>query len=163
MRGSRLTSGNLIRIVDTCALVNIRDVHGDSEEIWKAVIREINRGRVKMVSQAWEELQNMFPDIHARLKKHRPLILIPDAELYAADAIVELREIRRHHPKLINGLGTGNPADPFLIAAAKCCGGMVVTDERRDGPGFKKKISYVCRNRNVGCLDSVEWLKEMGF
>jgi hypothetical protein len=158
-----LTSGNSIRIVDTCVFVNIRDIHGDSEEIWKAVIGEINRGTVKTVRQTWEELQDIFPDIYARLKKYRKLILIPDAELYAAEAIAELREIRRHHPKLINGLGVGNPADPFLIAAAKCCGGMVVTDEGKKGKGFKKKIPYVCLNRNVGCLDSVDWLKEMGF
>lgn len=135
-----MTSGNSIRIVDTCVFVNIRDVRGDSEEIWKAVIREINLSTVKTIRHVWEELQDLFPDIHARLKKHRKLILIPDAELYAANVIAELREIRRHHPKLINSLRIGNPADPFLIAVAKCCGGMVVTDEGKKGKASKRRF-----------------------
>ena len=149
-------------IVDTCVLVNIRDVHKDSDKIWDAVIAEIESDRLKSVRQVSDELKRRFPDIFARLKPFKDLFLVPDSELYSPDVIAEIREIQKHHPKLINPLGGGNPADPFLIGVAKAKSAVVITDEKSKGPGYQSKIPFVCTNRNVGWVSGDGYLKGLG-
>jgi len=89
-------------------------------------------------------------------------ILIPDGDLYAMDVIAEIREIQKHHPGLINPLACGNPADPFLIAVAKSHLGVVITDEKSKGPGYKSRIPFVCTNRNVGWIPGNGYFKGLG-
>ena len=150
-------------LVDTCVWVNIRDVHQDSEKIWSQVLLVVELDRIKTVRQVFEELENRFPDVHARLKPYRSQVLVPDGILYGADAIAEMRAIQKHHPKLIDPLGGGNPADPFLIAAGKVTGGIVVTDERSAGKGHKDKIPYVCTQRNVGWANRLNFFEALGI
>jgi hypothetical protein len=99
----------------------------------------------------------------ARIKHLRKKFVIPDAVLYDAVAIAELRIIAQQHGQLIDPLGVGNPADPFLIAAAKAIGCCVITDEKASGKRHKYKIPYVCKARNVTCKSGDEYLKELGF
>ena len=106
------TYNSQLHIVDTCVLVNVRDIHKDSKKVWDALIAEIESGRLKSVRHVTDELERRFPDIFARLKSFKGTLLVPDADLYAADVIAEIREIQKHHPTLINPLAGGNPADP---------------------------------------------------
>jgi hypothetical protein len=140
-----------VHLIDTCALVNIRDIYNDSELIWSAVRKQISEGRLKTVRQVYEELARRFQPVHARLKDLRRVFLVPDGDLYGADVIAEVRAIHQHHPKLYDLLGGGNPADAILIAAAKALGAIVVTDEKTDGHGHRSRIPFVCTSRNVGC------------
>jgi Domain of unknown function (DUF4411) len=150
-------------MIDTCSLVNIRDIHNDSEKIWGAVIIEIEAGRLKTVRHVADELSRRFPEIYRRFKACKREFLVPDSALYSTEAILEIREIQKHHPGLINPLGGGNPADPFLIATAKLSSAIVVTDERSTGPRHKSKIPFVCMNRNVGWLPGLDYLKGLGY
>jgi hypothetical protein len=152
-----------VHFVDTCSLVNVRDLNGDSEQIWDRLCEEIENGRLKTVRQVCEELERRFPDVHKRFKPQKKIFLVSDGDLYAPDAVVEIRAIQKAHPKLYNPFGTGNPADPFLIAAAKTQSGIVVTDEKTNGKGYKSKIPYVCTGRNVGCTSRVQYLKLIGL
>lgn len=151
-----------IYLIDTCVLVNIRDVHSDSEEIWVKVRGEITSGRLKTVRHCFDELKRRFPPVFARLKDLRKDFLIADADIYTADVVSEIRAIHVAHPGLYDQLGTGNPADPFLIAAAKFKSGIVVTDEKSAGAGYKSRIPYVCTNRNVGWSAGVAYLRSIG-
>lgn len=151
-----------IYLVDTSVLVNIRDKYGDSEKIWGALGVAIEAGRVKTVRQVFDELESKFPEIYARLKKFKRQMQISDADLYATVAVDEVRQIRRNHPSLYKPLGGGNPADPFLIAAAKAMGAIVATDEKSKGPGYQSKIPYVCLQRNVGWCPGPDFLKDTG-
>lgn len=153
---------NAIHIIDTCVLVNIQDEHQDSEEIWSAIVREIEADRLKTIRHVWDELDSRFAAIAARLKPLKSQFLIGDALLYGADTVAELRAIIRDHPGLFNVYGNGNPADPFLIAAAKIMSAIVVTDERIAGPKHKRKIPFVCTGRNVGCISRLPYLKLIG-
>lgn len=152
-----------LHLVDTCSLVNVRDLNGDSQEIWDRLCEEIEGGRLKTVRQVCDELERRFPDVYARVKPQKKILLISDADLYAADAVAEIRAIHKTYPKLYNPFGTGNPADPFLIAAAKTQSGIVVTDEKTNGKGYKSKIPYVCTGRNVGCTSRDRYLKLIGL
>ncbi|MER9877611.1 DUF4411 family protein [Mesorhizobium sp. M0118] len=158
-----MSSPDGLHIIDTCSLVNIRDLDRDSSRIWDALCEQIEGGRLKTVRQVCDELERRFPDVYRRLKPQKKILLIPDAELYALETITEIRAIQRAHPKLYNQFGTGNPADPFLIAAAKIQSGIVVTDERTAGKKHKEKIPYVCAGRNVGCTSRVQYLKVLGI
>jgi hypothetical protein len=155
-------SNSQLHIVDTCVLVNVRDIHKDSKKVWDALIAEIESDRLKSVRHATDELERRFPDIFARLKPFKNILLVPDTDLYALEVIAEIREIQKHHPTLINPLGGGNPADPFLIGVAKAKSAVVITDEKSKGPGFKSKIPFVCTNRNVGWISGDGYLKGLG-
>jgi hypothetical protein len=156
------TSNSGLHVIDTCVLVNIRDIHKDSSKIWDAVIAEIECGRLKSVRHVLEELERRWPDIYKRLKPLKKTILVSDGDLYSADVIAEIREIQKHHPNLINPLSGGNPADPFLIGVAKLKLAVVVTDEKSKGPGHKSRIPFVCTNRNVGWIDGNGYWKGLG-
>jgi hypothetical protein len=143
-------------------LVNVRDVHNDSEAIWESIEGAIKSDSLKTVRQVWDELERRFGPIHKRLKRYRKTLLIADSDLYAPDVVAEIREIRRHHQTLINPFGGGNPADPFLIAVAKSLSAVVVTDEKAKGSGHRSRIPYVCTNRNVGWMTGSDYLKELG-
>lgn len=149
-------------LVDTSVLVNIRDEHNDSAEIWEMVIAAIKAGRLKTVRQVWGELQSRFPEIALRFKRHRKKFLIDDTIAYSEDVVAEVRYLNQHHRALWNPIGGRNPADPLLVATAKVLSIVVVTDEKRKGPGHQKRIPYVCTQRNVGCTDRLDFLRKIG-
>ncbi|MCE2986933.1 MAG: DUF4411 family protein [Phenylobacterium sp.] len=154
--------GEAIYLVDTCVWVNIRDEHADSSQIWDQCFALIEAGRVQTVRQVFDELERKFPDVHARLKPYRKRLVVPDATIYSADAVAEMRGLRAQHPKLYDQLGPGNPADPFLIGAGKVMGAIVVTDERSAGKAHKTKIPYVCTQRNVGWTSRLKFFEAVG-
>jgi hypothetical protein len=150
-------------LVDTCVWVNIRDEHDDSQEIWDTCFILIEAGFLKTVQPVYKELEKKFPDIHGRLKPFRAQLLVPDAIMFHADAVTEMRAIHAQHPKLYDVLGAGNPADPFLVSTAKQMNAIVVTDERSVGKAHKTKIPYVCTQRNVGWVDRLGFFKAAGI
>lgn len=149
-------------LVDTSVLVNIRDVHGDSREIWLAITNAIVAGRVKTILQVWEELESRFSDIADRLRGYKREFVLPDDKTYTAGVIAEVRALNQSHRKLWNPMGGRNPADPFLIGVAKDLNTVVVTDEKRQGAGFQRRIPFVCTQRNVGCTDRLDFLRKLG-
>jgi hypothetical protein len=149
-------------VVDTSVLVNIRDVHHDSTEIWLNFTNAIVSGRVRTIRQVWDELDSRFADIAARLKAYKKQFVLPDDVTYTASVVAEVRDLNRHHKNLWNPIGGRNPADPFLIAVAKDLNVIVVTDEKRQGPGFQRRIPYVCVKRNVGCTGRLDFLRSIG-
>jgi len=130
-------------IVDTNVLVNIRDKHGNSAHLWDLITKEIEAGPLKTVRQVVVELQRRFPDIYARIKRLVKVFVVSDAVLYDAEVVTEIQLIQNDHERLYDLYASGNPADPFLIAVAKKIGGIVVTDEKKDGPKHQRRIPYV--------------------
>jgi hypothetical protein len=155
-------SSKLEFLVDTSVLVNIRDEHKDSREIWLAITNAIVAGRVKTVRHVWDELDSRFPDIAKRLKAYKRQFVIPDGATYSQGVVDEVRFLNQHHRTLWNPVGGRNPADPMLIAVAKDLGVIVVTDEKRSGPGFQRRIPHVCTQRNIGCTERLDFLRKLG-
>ena len=149
-------------LVDTSVLVNIQDVHNDSAEIWGRVITEILEGRLKTVRHVMEELERRWKPIFDRLSPYWDDFVVPDATLFSDTVIAEVRILQQQHAGLYRPMSAGNPADAFLIAVAKDMGGIVVTDEKRAGPGYRSKIPWVCTQRNVGSIDGIGYLRSVG-
>lgn len=149
-------------LVDTSVLVNIRDVHGNSADIWLAVTNGIVAGRVRTIRQVWGELESRFPDIAHRLKGYKRQFVLSDDQTYAQGVVDEVRALNQSHRNLWNPVGGRNPADPFLIAVAKDMNIVVVTDEKKQGSGFQRRIPYICTQRNVGCTDRLDFLRKLG-
>lgn len=159
MAGSR---SKLEFLIDTSVLVNIRDEHGDFDEIWLNVTNAIVAGRLRTVRQVWDELESRFPDIAERLKGYKKQFVLSDAVTYAGGVVAEVRYLNQHHRNLWNPIGGRNPADPILIAVAKNLDVIVVTDEKRKGPRFQRRIPHICAQRNVGCTDRLDFLRKIG-
>jgi hypothetical protein len=155
------TEGSLY-LIDTSALVNIRDLHNDSEEVWQAVLQSIEGRRTLTVRHVCKELEALFPDIYRRVKPLKKRFVVPDALTYTADVKAEVRAIRQAHPRLYDPVGTGNPADPWLIAVAKSLPAIVVSDEKKEGNRHRRKIPFVCTSRNVGHEDRLDFLRKIG-
>lgn len=149
-------------LVDTSVLVNIRDVHGDSAEIWLAVRNGIISGKVRTIRQVWGELESRWPDIAARLQGYKKQFVLPDDQTYTVGVVTEVQFLNQNHRRLWSVMGGRNPADPLLIGVAKDLGVIVVTDERSRGPKHQRRIPYVCTQRNVGWTDRVDFLRKLG-
>jgi hypothetical protein len=149
-------------LIDTSVLVNIRDEHGDSKAIWLKVTNAIMVGRLKTIRQVWDELESRFQDIARRLKRYKKEFVLPDDIVYAPGVVAEVRYLNEHHRTLWNPVGGRNPADPMLVAVAKDLNVIVVTDEKRKGPGFQRRIPYVCTQRNIGCAERLDFLRKLG-
>lgn len=152
-----------IHLIDTCTLVNIRDVHGDSSELWEKIFTEIEADRLKTVRHVTGEIERRFPGIHLKLKPYRQKLIIPDADTYHSEVIAEIRAIQAAHPLLYRRLTQQNPADPWLIGVGKYLDGVVITDERVAGPKHKRKIPWVCQNRNVGFVTGPHYFASLGY
>lgn len=149
-------------LVDTSVLVNVRDVHADSAEVWLAITNGIVAGRVRTIRHVWDELDSRFSDIAHRLKGYKKQFVLADDQTYTEGVVAEIRHLNQYHRGLWKALGGRNPADPFLVAVAKDLNVIVVTDERRKGAGFQKRIPYVCAQRNIGCTDRIDFLRKLG-
>src|SRR5580658_3012558 len=104
-----------LHLIDTCVLVNVRDVHADSGVLWDKIFVEIEADRLKTVRHVSEELERRFPDVHLKVKPYRKKLIIADADTYRPEVIAEIRAVQIAHPSLYRRLGTKNPADPWLI------------------------------------------------
>ncbi|MDX8411235.1 MAG: DUF4411 family protein [Mariprofundaceae bacterium] len=80
----------------------------------------------------------------ARFKEHKNSIVISDADIFQIAG-----EINYRHPKLGHALGRHNRADPWLVAAGKVNGYIVVTEERDTGKGMRWRIPWVCEQEDV--------------
>lgn len=152
-----------LHLIDTCSLVNVRDVYGDSGVLWDKIFTEIEAGRLKTVRQVAGELERRFPIIHLKLKPYRKKLIIPDGDAYRPEVIAEIRAIQAAHPSLYRLLGAQNPADPWLISVGKHLNGVVVTDEKVAGAKHRSKIPWVCKNRNVGCVSGLRYFELLGY
>jgi hypothetical protein len=75
-----------------------------------------------------------------------------------------VREIAIRHPGWVSG--AKNAADPFVIAAAKIRGAVVVTDERASGPGTEDRnlrMPTVAAEFEVECILPTELIRRCGW
>ena len=72
------------------------------------------------------------------------------------DIQLEARNILATYPTLIDIRKGKGSADPFLVAAAKVRGGIIVTEENHSGGPPTKKIPDVCEVLQVPCIKLIE-------
>lgn len=127
-------------------------IHGLKKLITVGTLRTVEQVYDEL--RRWQHLQAEFALLKKQflINQHTPKI--------AAMA----GQIAEDFDFLFDLTGTRNPdpADPWLIAAAKVLGWTVITDERKEST---KKIPYVCRQQSlqVRCISGSEFFKEAGI
>ncbi|TWB04673.1 uncharacterized protein DUF4411 [Bradyrhizobium stylosanthis] len=118
-------------------------------------------GTLKTVEQVFDELRR-WPHLQEQFKPIKKQFLIQDQYIPAIASMAG--QIAEDFEFLFDQSGSRNPdpADPWLIAAAKVMGWTVVTDERKTST---RKIPYVCRQQSVSvrCINGPEFFAEAGI
>ncbi len=112
--------------------------------ICEAVLREVDRGGDEL--HGWAKNLPRF------------VCTTTDEELKT------VAEIGIKHPTWVQG--QINEADPFIVAHAKTEGSIVVTEEKRKGPGTddkNQKIPNVAEEQNVPTMNFLDFLRSLGW
>jgi hypothetical protein len=141
-------------IIDTDAIVHLAD-RPDGVQIYASLIQQVRDGDLYTVEQVFGELRT-WPDIRARFMPVKKVMCLSQ---YTPEIMATVGYISETFDFLYDLSGSHNPdpADPWLIAAAKHLGYCLVTDERRRSV---KKIPFVCRQQgvDVDCINGPEFI-----
>lgn len=133
----------------------------DCDQVLNGLVAAVRAGTVKTVEQVYDELRR-WPDIQSRFTPIKKQFIIPNQYRIEISSLVG--SISDDFPFLydLTGIKNPDPADPWLIAAAKIMGWAVVTDERQTSI---KKIPYVCRQQSlqVRCINGPSLFQEIGI
>ena len=149
----------MIYVVDTSSFRELeRYYHDVFPTFWGLFQAAVDSGDVVSVREVWRELEACPETNVIAWAKNNPAIFRTPT---AAEALFvgEIFAVP-HFGQLISAKARmkGDPvADPFLIAAAKACGGTVVTQERSKPNAAK--IPNVCDHFGVGCTNFEGFLK----
>lgn len=142
-----------VYVIDTSGWLNI-DGREDSNEVWRIILRLIERGRIVCCSEVMRELE---PDaIYARLKPHEKALLAGGRDSNDIEYLHQVGVVTHDHPAMSKATGRKNPADPYVIALAELEHYVVVADESLKRAG--RKIPGVCRQRKIRCLTVEEFV-----
>jgi hypothetical protein len=124
------------------------------------LVGQVQADRLKTVEQVFDELRR-WPDIQVRFKPHRKQFFVRQ---YTPEISLLAGQIAEDFPFLndLSGVRNPDPADPWLIAAAKVLGWTLVTDERQ---ASSKRIPWVCRQQSlqVRCINGPDFFQEIGI
>ena len=153
----------MIYVVDTSSFRELeRYYHDVFPTFWGLFQAEVDEGNIVSVREVLRELEaGVENNVFAWAKNNSAIFKVPTA----AEALFvgEIFAVP-HFGQLISAKAQtrGDPvADPFLIAAAKACGGTVVTQERLKPNAAK--IPNVCDHFGVGCTNFEGFLKAKGW
>jgi hypothetical protein len=83
-------------------------------------------------------------------------------QLRSPAEIREIQDIMDNYPELVSKYSIGESADPFVVALAKTRNYCVITSETLDIYA-KPKIPYVCRIKDIRCINVLQFIKENGW
>ena len=118
--------------------------------VWQNLGTLISSGRAFLPQVAFEELRRKTDACAAWAKQYPGFI-----STAADNEIVLVREMTQRYPTWVTP--EQNQADPWIIAkAASILGGVIVTEERRKGPGTAEhnlKIPNVADKYGLTCIN----------
>ena len=147
-------------IIDTCCYMDLDGIHPRPQyacselervKIWKGIGFLGAQDRVYLISHIYDELKRHYPD---PLPDHFHSIPIIKTGLGVLDLTIDVMGILATHPSLIEATirHTIDPADPWIIAAARKNECIVVTNELPRKSPAKYKIPDACNDLGVKCL-----------
>jgi len=153
----------MIHVVDTSSFRELERYYQDVfPTFWKLFQADVDAGGVVSVREVRRELEACPETNVIAWAKGNPGIFKPPTEAEAV-FVGQIFAVP-HFKQLISAKAqtTGQPvADPFLIAAAKACGGTVVTQER-EKPNAAK-IPNVCGHFGISCTTLEGFLKDKSW
>ncbi len=152
---------NDVYVVDTSVIVTMhqttpRDIY---PSVWQQFESLVLEGRAFMPREAYEELEQVDDDLAPWAKALSGFVV--DA---TQDEVMRVAAITRRHPDWVQE--RQNAADPFLVAHAAVHGRVLVTQERRRGPGVADrnlKIPNVADEEGVECLTTHDVARREGW
>lgn len=131
--------------------------------LWTGIDEMINRGEMISVREVQRELTAVFDRIPFAT---RPTITATFFQIASPEELSLVRDIfsNKRFQDLISrkNILQGNPvADPFLIAKAEYCSGIVVTQEEYKPNGIK--IPNICEERNIGCINLETFMEHQNW
>ena len=153
----------MIYVVDTNSFRELERYYIDIfPTFWGLFQTEVDAGRVCSVREVWRELEACPETNVIEWAKRNQAIFKPPSPS-ESKFVGEIFSVP-HFQQLISAKAqtTGQPvADPFLIAAARECGGTVVTQERIKPNAAK--IPNVCGHFGISCITFEGFLKSQGW
>jgi hypothetical protein len=131
---------------------------------WTWIDQEAAAGTISSPRAVYEEIAKGDDELAAWFKERStaPLFAQPRAETQAALRRVGDWVVANYEPHQAAEFLAG--ADPWVIAHAMAGGSVVVTHEKRTGPGAKQpKIPNVCDVFGVGAIKIYDLLRIRGF
>jgi uncharacterized protein DUF4411 len=147
-------------LIDTDVLIR-SGVRKDAQSIYSGLIELAHTGRLRTVTQVFDELKKRGPIALQALKEYRHVIEIPTAEQYDAAVSKIIEELGNHKPPWLwsqTGGKNPDPADPWLVAVASVYGYTLVTNESQTSP---VKIPAACRSLGARCIRGPHFLFEV--
>ena len=131
--------------------------------LWTSIDELVNSGVMVSVKEVQRELSAVFsmnPFVE------RTAITAPFFQASTPEELLLVRDIfsNKRFQDLVSrkSILKGTPvADPFLIAKAELCSGIVVTQEEYKPNGVK--IPNVCEERKVACIDLETFMEQQNW
>ena len=144
-------------IIDTCSFLAQKETDKYPRDIHKSLWNDIDKmihDRIIVVSR--ENLEEIDDD---DIKK--ALLLLEPAILEVNEEIqINVRNVVKRCPALIDFAKVKSSADAFLIATAMKYDLTVITEESNKSP---KKIPGVCKELGVKCIDILDLCRLKGW
>jgi len=127
--------------------------------LWEQTDGLIQLGRIKSVLEVYREIRKQQDELYRWVKPRKYMFVPEDVEL--SEAVVEILSIPRFGRMVEEGR---NGADPWVIAAARVHGGIVVCDEGHSRNPLKKpKMPDVCDHFGVPIITHLEFIRRTGW
>lgn len=127
--------------------------------LWDRVSELLASGDAVIPREADREMQAKDDELRGWLRERAAAVVESSLE-----ELEVVRGIAERHPAWVQG--SKNAADPFVIAAAKTRGAVVVTDERPSGRGTDDRnlrIPTVAAELGVECILPTELIRRRGW
>jgi hypothetical protein len=150
----------ILYLIDTDVLVAIRKKK-DSDRIYSHPLTMASQGDLKTVRQVFDELKS-FGRSYAPVLNQRAKYLLPIGEQYSVAVQDKIEVLKQKAGYLWEQTGSGDPADPWLIAAASTLKYTLVTNESKTSP---KRIPAACNipETHCRCISGPHFLVEIGL
>jgi hypothetical protein len=154
----------MIYVFDTCSLRVFNSYYPERfPSIWEHLQEAVDSAALLSVKEVKRELSGLGakPWLAEWAKRNGAIFHPPTEE--EATFIGEMFKVA-HYRRLIGQRQalSGQPvADPYLIAAARCNGYTVVSEE--EAKPNSAKIPVVCKQHNVNCINLDTFMGEMGW
>ena len=123
--------------------------------LWERIDGLAVDGEVFVADQVRLELRVKDDDLYEWVNDRRDRLCRPLTD----DIQASIEEILVLYPDLVDPRALRDFADPFVIAAARVTGAIVVTGEKATRPPERPKIPNVCDGLGTECLNILDFIR----
>lgn len=143
--------------IDSCSLIELNYTYRPT--VFPSLMMDINKlidaGKLYSAIEVLKELEVQESDIiYLWASDKKDMFILQEHEIQ-----VEVKNLLKKYPKLIDYKTGRSGADPWLIATAKVKGLAIVTEEGFSGDIAYPKIPDVCRHEKIDCIRLIDMLE----